>query len=249
MLTLVALWWLASVRFPSVVPGVVDTLVALSEVVTSNGPYGKPFYYHIYKTMEMILVSLAVSLVVGTVFGVALGTSDELEEAISSWIYAWLAIPSLVIVFVTGIWFGFSALAGYVAVPMVITPFVTLNMWEGARNLDSDLDEMAEFFGADRYQTFTEVILPQLIPFLFASVRSALSIGWKITLLVEAFLLTRGVGFMFKYYFDQYNLTKMLSWIIVFVVLLVIIEYGVVIPLRNRVTHWRPETEGVRATE
>jgi len=93
------------------------------------------------------------------------------------------------------------------------------------------------------------VIVPQLVPFLFASVRSALSIGWKITLLVEAFLVTRGVGFMFRRYFDQYDLTTMMSWLIIFVVFLVVIEYGVLAPLHERVTAWRPEADGVRVTE
>lgn len=246
---MLVLWWVGGVLFPDAVPGVIDTFDALAEIVTTDGPYGHAFVYHVYKTAEMLLLSVAIAMVLGTGFGVVLGTNEWMAEAIGSWIYAWLAIPSLAIVFVAGIWFGFSTLSGYVAVPLVITPFVALNMWNGARTLDSDLAELAESFGADRSQLFRDVILPQLIPFLFASVRSALSIGWKITLLVEAFLLTRGIGFMFKYSFDQYDLTMMLGWLIVFVALLVVIEYGVVVPLRNRVAHWRPETEGVRVNE
>lgn len=249
VVVLVVLWWLGHDLFPTAVPGVGETANALVVVLTQAGPYGHPFYYHVWKTAEMIFVSLVVSLVVGTVSGVALGTTDRLESAASSWIYGWLAVPSLVVVFVVAIMIGFTATAGYVAVPVVITPFVTLNMWEGARNLDPQLAEMGRFFGASRYQTFTEVIVPQLVPFLFASLRSGLSIGWKITLLVEALLLTRGVGFMFKRSFDSYDLTTMMSWLIVFVVFLVVVEYGLVVPLRNRVTHWRPEVEGVRLSE
>jgi len=246
---LVGLWWLGSVAFPLVVPGIGDTLAQLAVVLTSPGPYGHPWYFHVWKTAEMIAVSVAIAMVVGSIVGVALGTSSRLESATSSWVYGWLAAPSLVIVFVFGIWFGFDATAGYVAVPVVITPFVVLNMWEGARNLDPQLAEMAAFFGADRYQTFTEVIVPQLVPFLFSSLRSALSIGWKITLLVEALLLTRGVGYMFKRGFDNYDLTSMMAWLIVFVALLVVVEYGVLVPLHRRLTHWRPEAEGVRLAE
>ena len=249
VLVLVGLWWLGAAALPSVIPGVVETFESLLVVLTEPGPYDHFWYYHVYKTAEMILLSLAVSLIVGTVLGVALGTSGRLEDAASSWIYGWLAVPSLVIVFVVAVVIGFNANAGYVAVPVVITPFVALNMWEGARNLDPDLSEMATFFGAGRFQTFRQVIVPQLVPFLFASVRSALSIGWKITLLVEAFLLTRGVGFMFRRNFDNYDLTAMMSWLVIFVVFLVVVEYGVIVPLHERITHWRPEVEGVRMAE
>jgi len=246
---LLVLWWIGGRTLPTVIPAVADTADALVVVLTTPGPYDNPWYYHVWKTAEMIFLSLVVSIVVGTVLGVALGTTERLEDAASAWIYGWLAVPSLVIVFVVAVVIGFNAQAGYVAVPLVITPFVALNMWEGAGNLDPDLTEMATFFGATRFQTFRRVIVPQLVPFLFASVRSALSIGWKITLLVEAFLLTRGVGFMFKRNFDNYDLTMMMSWLVIFVILLVIVEYGVLVPIHNRLTHWRPEVEGVRVSE
>lgn len=247
--TMLVLWWLGNLFYPQTIPGIAETTDSLVVILTDLGPYNNPWYYHVYLTAEMIVLSLALSLVAGTVIGVALGTSETLEEAVSSWVYAWLAIPSLVLVFLSGIWFGFDVWAGFFAVPIVITPFVTLNMWEGARNLDDDLDELATFLGVSRYQRFRDVTLPQLVPYLFASIRSGLSIGWKITLLVEAFLLTRGVGFMFKFYFDQYNLAQMIAWLLVFIALLVIVEYGMVVPLRSRLTHWRPETSDLRAAE
>lgn len=243
------LWLLGSVLFPQTIPGIVETGTALAAILLELGPYNNPWYFHVYKTAEMIILSIIVSLIAGTLIGVTLGTTPEFEEAISSWIYAWLAIPSLVLVFLAGIWFGFNALAGFFAVPLVITPFVTLNMWEGSRNLDTDLTEMATFFGASGYQMFRDITIPQLVPYLFASLRSALSIGWKITLLVEAFLLSQGVGFMFKFYFDQYRLAPMLAWLIIFIAFLVIVEYGIVVPLRNRLTHWRPESSGLRTAE
>lgn len=245
ILTLFVLWGLSAFAFPSVIPSISETAAALLEAVTTDGPYNNPFYYHVWMTAEMIFISLFISLIAGTILGVTLGTT-RLENAASSWVYGWLAVPSLVIVFISAIWLGFNVRAGYFAVPVVITPFVALNMWEGARNLDGQLDEMATFFGASRYRTFTDIILPQLIPFLFASIRSSLSVGWKITLLVETFLLNRGVGFMFKYYFDQYDLTRMTSWLIIFVIFLIVIEYSVIAPLHRRLTHWRPDVEGAR---
>ena len=249
IVVLLALWYAGGVTFPEVLPGLLETAAALVVVLTTPGPYDNMFYYHVWKTIQMLFASLIVSMIAGTLLGIILGRSETLESTVSSWIYAWLAIPSLVIVFLSAIWIGFNARSGYFAVPLVITPFIALNMWEGARTLNEDLTEMAEFFGAGRYQTFKDVIVPQLAPFLFASFRSGLSIGWKITLLVEAFLLTRGVGFMFRRYFDQYDLPTMMSWLIIFVVFLIVVEYGVLAPLHERVMRWRPDAEGVRVTE
>lgn len=249
VLSLLALWYVGGITIPEVIPGLPETFDALVIVLTTPGPYDNPFYFHVWKTIEMLFASLILAMIAGTLLGIALGRNETLESTISTWIYAWLAVPSLVIVFMSAIWIGFDARSGYFAVPLVITPFVALNMWEGARNLDPDLTEMATFFGAGRVQTFRDITIPQLAPFLFASFRSALSIGWKITLLVEAFLLTRGVGFMFRRYFDQYDLPTMMSWLIIFVVFLIVVEYGVIAPLHQRVMAWRPDAEGVRVTE
>lgn len=240
------LWFIGGQLYPNVFPPVPETFRDIQEVLTEPGPYGQPFYYHVYKTAEMIFLSLGIAMVLGTVFGIALGTNRRMESAVASWIYAWLALPSLVVVFLAGIWFGFGWTAGLFAVSLVITPFVVLNMWEGALNLDPELTEMAEFFGAGPLTRLRWVTLPQLIPHFFASLRSGLSIGWKITLLAETFLFTHGVGFMFKRAFDFLDLTMMTAWLIIFIVFLLILEYGIIAPLHRRVTHWRPDIEGAR---
>lgn len=244
--TLVGLWYLAGVYYPHVFPPIAETLAEIQRIVEEPGVYGNPFYYHIYKTAELILISLAIAMVVGTAAGIALGTRPRLESAVSSWVYGWLALPSLVVVFLAGIWFGFGWWAGLFAVSIVITPFVVLNMWEGALNLDAELDEMGDFFGAGRYLRFRWITLPQLVPHVFASLRSGMSIGWKITLLAETFLFTHGVGFMFRREFGNYNLEGVMAWLILFIIFLLIIEYGLLAPLHRRVTHWRPDMDGVK---
>lgn len=244
--TLVALWYVAGQFYPHVFPPVPDTIEEIRTILTEPGPYGNPFYYHIYRTAELIFLSLAIAMVVGMVVGIALGTMPRMESAVSSWVYGWLALPSLVVVFLAGIWFGFGWWAGFFAVSLVITPFVVLNMWEGALNLDAELTEMGEFYGATHYQTFRWITLPQLVPHVFASLRSGMSIGWKITLLAETFLFTQGVGFMFRRAFGNYNLPGVMGWLILFIIFLLIIEYGLLAPLHRRVTHWRPDMDGVR---
>lgn len=245
----IAAWWIASVTFPVSIADPATTASALVEILTQRGPRDHYFYFHLYKTAEMIVIALVASIVLGTALGVVMGRVEAFETAASSLVYAWLAIPSLILVFFGGIWFGFNPTAGYFAVPVVVTPFVTLNMWSGMRSLDRDVDEMSDFFGASRLQKFRDVTFPQLVPYLFASIRSALSIGWKITLLTEAFLLTRGVGYKFKFYFDQFSLAYMAAWIIVFMAFLIVVEYGVVVPIRNHFVSWRPDVEGIRTAE
>lgn len=243
ILVLGGLWWAGSQIFPSAIPQMAETVDALVEIVTTEGPRGEPFYYHIWKTAEMIFISLSIAMVIGTISGVALGSSDVLGDATATSIYAFLSFPSLVVVFISGTVIGFNATASYLAVIAIILPFIVLDIWEGTQSLGEELYEMSRFFGASKFRTFKEITIPQLVPYLFASFRSGMSMGWKITLLAEVFLLTRGIGFMFKFYFDQYEITMMVGWLILFIAVLLGLEYGILVPLRNYVTRWQSETD------
>ena len=45
---------------------------------------------------------------------------------------------------------------------------------------------------------------------------------------------------MFFFWFEQFNMTQVLAWVIMFVVLMLILEYGVFAQLERRAFAWRP---------
>lgn len=101
------------------------------------------------------------------------------------------------------------------------------------------LIDMAMTFNARRYLRLRKIYLPQLTPYIFSAFCYAFGMTWKIVALAETFGLKFGIGYMFFFWFQQFEMTQVLAWIIMFVVLMLLFEHGVFARLESRAFAWR----------
>jgi NitT/TauT family transport system permease protein len=111
---------------------------------------------------------------------------------------------------------------------------------EGARALDTMLDEMAAVFRMGPWVRLRHVLMPQLAPYLAAAARSGLSLVWKIVLIVELLGRPNGVGFEIGVAFQLFDVKRILAYALAFVVVMLAIETLLVQPLERHVSRWRP---------
>jgi ABC-type nitrate/sulfonate/bicarbonate transport system permease component len=90
-----------------------------------------------------------------------------------------------VIIVLSFIWAGLTETAAIAAVALNKLPIATVTVREGARSLDTGLDEMAHIFSHARLDAHPHIWLSQLAPYLAAAARSGLSLVWKVVLIVE----------------------------------------------------------------
>ncbi len=235
------LWWAASrmMADPEVLPGpaaIADTIVTN---FATTGPYGKSAWFHIGITLARIVIAFAASMLLGIAIGLAMGLSRVLEQALLAVIPLMLTMPTILMVFLAVMWFGYSEAGGLVAVMAVVTPYVAVTIFEGAKAMDKSLIDMALTFKAQRPLLIRKVYLPQLMPHIFSAFRYAFGVTWKVVALAETFGLKYGIGYMFFFWFGQFNMTQVLAWIATFVVLMLILEHGVFAVLERRAFVWR----------
>ena len=178
-------------------------------------------------------------MIAGIGIGLAMGLNRLCERSLLALIPLMLTMPTILMVFLAIMWFGFSEAGGLVAVMAVVTPLVTVNMYEGTKAMDKSLIQMAVTFRASPYLLVRKVYLPQLLPYIFSAFRYAFGQTWKIVALAETFGLKFGIGYMFFFWFQQFEMTQVLAWIIMFVVLMLILEHGVFARLESRAFAWR----------
>ena len=99
---------------------------------------------------------------------------------------------------------------------------------------------MATAFRARRLLVLRRVLIPQLMPYLFASLRISFALAWKIALVSEAFGATRGVGKELMYWFQGTRVDMMLAWGASFMLLMVAIDVLILQRWEKRVFSWRP---------
>jgi NitT/TauT family transport system permease protein len=190
-------------------------------------------------TLGRVIGSFAIAMVLGSVAGYAMGRSKALDRFADSWLVVLINMPALVVIIFAYIWIGLNEAAAILAVAINKLPNVIVVVREGARALDPEIDEMASAFQFASFKRIRHIVIPQLAPYLAASSRSGLSIVWKIVLVVELLGRPNGVGFVLGSAFSLFDMTRILSYAICFIVLMLLIEGLVVQPLEQRTNRWR----------
>lgn len=203
---------------------------------------------NVYQTFLISLVRLfagfAVAMVVGTIIGLAMGLSKSADAFFHDWVMAVLAMPALVWALFLGLAFGFGHLGPFLATILAGIPFVIINVREGVRNTPKELFDMARSFDVPRNRMTRHLLLPSLMPFMFAAMRYGFSVGWKGLVLAEVFASDEGAGWMIKYWYDAHRAHGVIGYAFFFVVFALFLEKFVFDRLYARSFRWRPAIGG-----
>ena len=241
ILSFLGIWWVGSqFSAPEILPGPVAIGKTIVGNFTTPGPEDKTAAFHIAITLARIFFSFGVAMVLGLALGLILGLKRKAELAFGYLLPIALTIPTLLAVFLCVLWFGFSEAGGLFAVIMTVTPFVTVNMLAGTKAMDKDLIDMARAFRAKRSLVVRKVLIWQLMPYIFSAFRYAFGMTWKIVALAETFGLKYGIGYMFSFWFEQFNMTQVMAWIMLFVAIMLVLEHGVIARVEEKIFAWRP---------
>lgn len=236
---LVVLWLgVAAIAQSRFLPGPVEVAVEVWDLIRS-GPLMKDFGL----TMMRALASFVIAMVLGGLIGLGLGRIRWLDRLFAPWVVVGLNIPAIVVAIVCYIWLGLTDFALVLAVVINKTPLVATMMREGVRALSTDYDELAATFRLPRGRYLRLVLIPQLMPYLLAAARAGLSLVWKMVLVFEILGSDGGVGFRVGVYFQFFDMKGILAYATCFVVVIMVLEYGALRPLEERVLKWRRDLD------
>ena len=199
------------------------------------------WFEHMFVTLKRVMYGFVVTMFVGTILGVITGLNRFWEKAFQDWITLGLAFPSLFAAVFTAMWFGLSPLTPTVAGAIVAFPFLTLEVFEGVRDVDKDLLEMAQSYNVSRLRAIWRIVIQSVLPKWFGGARYSFAVCWKITTLAELVAAESGIGFMIEFEMRELSITGVLTWTILFAILMFILEYGVLLQIEKRVFDWRQE--------
>jgi NitT/TauT family transport system permease protein len=191
-------------------------------------------------TLARVAAAFVIAMGLGSAIGLAMGRSRLANRLGDPWLIVLLNLPALVIIVLAYIWAGLTETAAVAAVALNKLPIATVTVREGARSLDTALDEMAQVFRMRIWMRIRHIVLPQLAPYLAAAARSGLSLVWKIVLIVELLGRPNGVGFEIGVAFQLFDVTRILAYALAFVAVMLAVETLLVQPLERHIARWRP---------
>ncbi len=242
IVVLIVIWWITALLMgdETVLPGPLLIGATILANLATLGPEGHTAFFHIGISLARIFVTFAAAMLAGIGIGLTMGLRKVFEHSLLALIPLALTMPTILMVFLAVLWFGFNEVGSLVAVIGVVTPFVAVNIFEGAKAMDKSLIDMAKSFKADRRALIRRVYLPQLMPYIFSAFRFSFGMTWKIVALAETFGIKFGIGYMFFFWFEQFSMEQVLAWVILFVILMLMLEHGVFARLEHRAFRWRP---------
>jgi NitT/TauT family transport system permease protein len=99
------------------------------------------------------------------------------------------------------------------------------------------MEDVMRSLGASKYEILTKIGLPQMMPFLFASLKIAITLAFVGSVLSETVASNNGIGFLMEEAASKFNVALVFAGLTVIAVL-AILSYAVCILIENRLTRW-----------
>lgn len=197
LMSLLVVWELVA-RFTSAsmfLPRASEVMAAF--VKSFVEPIGKyTMLAHIGISLYRVGVAFAIATVTGIVLGVTMGYS-KLVEAILKPIFEFIRpIPPLAWIPLSILWFGLGDQSKFFIIFLGCFTFITVNTYDGAKNVDPELIGAARMLGASESQVFFRIVLPSSVPYIFAGLQIAVTAGWSAVVGAEMVRADEGVGWM-----------------------------------------------------
>jgi NitT/TauT family transport system permease protein len=242
ILAMILVWWTLTFVFPpTLIPHPVDTLAEVAAIVSSG-----QFFSEMGATLRRVGVGFGLAMLVSIPLGILMGTVKSLESFFEPPVILGLTMPGLVWAVLAIMFFGLNETSAYAAVAISILPMLAISLWQGTKSIDKDLIDMSTAFHASPWSKVVDVILPQLISHILAAVRYGLGFAWKVVVVVEMFGFSNGVGYQVVRGFNVFSMKAVLAWAITFLIVMIVIEFGIIGWLESRVTRWRPQMQAWR---
>ncbi|HXV70814.1 MAG TPA: ABC transporter permease subunit [Acidimicrobiia bacterium] len=231
----VLIWGLTS-RFildEFVLPGPAKVGAAMWDIVV-QGEFIDDFAASISKTF----IGFALGALMAVPIGYSMGRRRYWKAFFHDGVVGAGSIPGITYAVLALVIFGTGYLGPVLAVAMISLPYIALSVAEGVEGVDINLINMSQAFKRAPSDIIRQVMVPSIMPFVFAGVRLAFAIAWKVEALTEVFGSSNGVGFQIRYAFQAFSITNVIAWTLLFILFMLLIERGLA-KIEAHVFRWR----------
>ena len=175
--------------------------------------------YYLGQSLEVMIYGLTAALLVGIPLGIAMARIRWLDWALDLPINALYATPLVAVVPLLVLWFGIYLKAKIIVVFLFAVFPVLINTYQGVRECDKNMLEVARSFRSSERRMWQDVLLPFAVPYILAGIRLAIGRGLIGMIIAEFYTTISGLGFMITRYANVFEMDKVFVPVIVLMVL------------------------------
>ena len=199
--------------------------------------YRDQIWHHSLQTLFTTLVGFVAAVAAGLLIGLAVGASPFIYSSIYPVLIGFNSIPKVALVPVIVIWFG----AG--SVPAIITAFsiaffpIAVNVATGLATIEPETRDVLRSLGATRWQILTKVGIPRSMPYLFGSLKIAITLAFIGSVTAETVASDRGIGYLMLSASARFEVPLVFAGLVV-VAAMGIAMYAISVVFEKRMTKW-----------
>jgi ABC-type nitrate/sulfonate/bicarbonate transport system permease component len=182
--------------------------------------------YYLAQSLEVMAYGLIIAIVVGIPLAVAMARIRWLDWALDLPINAFYATPLVALVPILVLWFGIYLKAKIIVVFLFAVFPILINTYQGVRECDKNMIEVARSFRSNEWRMWQDVLLPFAVPYIAAGVRLAIGRGLVGMIIAEFYTTISGLGFMITRYANNFEMDKTFVPVIVLMILGVSLTSG-----------------------
>ena len=188
-------------------------------------------------TLVHTLIGFILAIASGVFLGFLIGYSRVAYVILYPLLVAFNTVPKVALVPLFAIWFGIGT------VPAVLTAFllaffpIAVNVAVGLDTVEVEMKDVLRSLGASDLEVFQKVGLPHTMPYLFASLKVAVSLAFVGTVISETLASNSGIGYLMVSASSNFDVPLGFAGLCV-LALMGVILYGLFAVLEKYVIHW-----------
>src|SRR5471032_1467441 len=193
--------------------------------------------YFLGQSLEVMVYGLSIAIIVGIPLGIAMARFRRLDWALDLPINALYATPLVAVVPLLVLWFGIYMEAKVIVVFLFCVFPVLINTYQGVRECDKNMLEVARSFRSNEWRMWQDVLFPFAVPYIAAGVRLAIGRGLVGVVIAEFYTTISGLGYTITRYAHIFDMDKTFVPIILLMFLGVSLTSGLKW-LERRIAPW-----------
>jgi len=153
-------------------------------------------FKHVLASLSRILLGFLIACTLGVAVGILIGFFSIPEAVGNPLIAATFPIPKIAILPLLILWLGIGEPPKVAVIALGVFFPMVINVYTGVKNVDPLLIKAALSLGSNRTRIIKKVILPAVLPMVFAGMKLGIGIALLLVVAAEMVAADAGIGFM-----------------------------------------------------
>jgi len=218
----------------------VGSLVVVLAVWEVAGPYIDPIFFsypsavakafyelavtgelwkYTLQSLHILLYGMLFAVVGGILLGVVMARFTRVDWTLDIYVNALYATPMVALVPLLVLWLGIRTEAKVTVVFLFAFFPILINTYQGVKNVDAGLLEVAKSFNTSERRMWLDVLLPSAVPYIAAGIRLAIGRALVGMVIAEFYTAISGLGYMVTRYAHIFQMDKTLVPVILLMVM------------------------------